>query len=178
MREFSTWLKNLSTKPLPGAVSATALAAAMGAGLVAKAMRITLRRQAVDGATHTALQAVFDLADRQQDALIGLAEADERAYRAVLEARAKPASAAAQREAWLQATEVPIRIAEACQSLGEAMSPWLDHCWPALCPDVQIGLWLLETGKRAGLAAAESDIAFCGDTLAAESLQLRIDALK
>ncbi len=178
MREFSTWLKNLSTKPLPGAVSATALVAAMGAALVAKAIRITLRRQAVDGATRTALQAVFDLADREQDALIHLAEADEHAYRAVLEAKARPASPSVQREAWLQATEVPIRIAETCRSLVEASSPWLDHCWPALCPDLQIGLWLLEAGVSAALVAAESNIGFCGDTPQAKSLQLRIDALK
>lgn len=176
MREFSIWLKDLSTKPLPGAVAAAALAAAMGAGLVAKAIRVTLRRQEMDSTTHAALQGVFDLANRKQDALIRLAEADEQAYRAVLEARAKPPPA--RREAWLQATEVPICVAEACGSLVDVSSPWIEHCWPALCPDLQIGLWLLETGNRAGLAAAESNIGFCGDIAAAESLQLRIEALK
>jgi formiminotetrahydrofolate cyclodeaminase len=178
MKEFSTWLKDLSTKPLPGAVAAAALAAAMGAGLVAKAARVTLHRGAVDGATRTLLLDVLDLAARQQEMLVCLAEADVRAYHAVLEARSRPASPSVQREAWLQATEMPIRIAEACQSLVEQASLWLDECWPTMCADLKIGLWLLETGCRAGLEAAESNIGFSGEPLAAQSLQLRIDALK
>ena len=104
----------------------------MAAALVAKATRVTLQRQAVDGATHIALQAVFDLAGRQQAALMSLADADERAYRAVLGIGSMPASSPAQNEAWLQATEVPIRIAEACRSLLENASPLLDRCWPAV----------------------------------------------
>ncbi len=178
MREFSIWLKDLSTKPLPGAVAAAALAAAMGAGLVAKAARITLHKGAVNGATRTLLQEVIELADQQQDALVRLAEADVRAYHAVLEAKSGSASPSVQREAWLQATEMPIRIAEACRLLVERSSLWIDQCWPAICADLNIGLWLLQTGIRAGLEAAESNVGFCGDTPAAESLQMRIDALK
>jgi formiminotetrahydrofolate cyclodeaminase len=178
MREFSAWLKDLSTKPLPGAVAAAALAAAMGAGLVAKAARVTLHRGAVDGATPALLQEVIDLADRQQEALVRFAETDVRAYRAVLEARSRSAPPSVQREAWLQATETPLRIAEACRLLVERSSLWIDQCWPAICADLNIGLWLLQTGIRAGLEAAESNVGFCGDTPAAESLQMRIDALK
>jgi formiminotetrahydrofolate cyclodeaminase len=150
----------------------------MGAGLVAKAARVTLQRQAIDGATQTAFQALFDLADQQQDVLMRLAKADERAYRAVLKTGSRPTSSPAERETWLQATEVPIRIAEVCRSLVDTSAPWLDDCWPAVRPDLQIGLWLLETGNRAGLVAAESNIGFCRDTPAAKSLQLRIAALK
>jgi formiminotetrahydrofolate cyclodeaminase len=176
MKEFNAWLKDLSTKSLPGAVAAAALAAAMGAGLVAKAARVTMHRGAVDGATPALLQEVIDLADRQQEALVRFAETDVRAYRAVLEARSAPPSV--QREAWLQATETPLRIAEVCRLLVECSSQWIDQCWPAICADLNIGLWLLQTGIRAGLEAAESNVGFCGDTPAAESLQMRIDALK
>jgi formiminotetrahydrofolate cyclodeaminase len=178
VREFGIWLRDLSTKPLPGGVAAAAIAAAMGAALVSKATRITLQRQEVDGATHIALHAAMDLADRQQAALMNLAGADERAYRAALETRSMPASSPAQSTAWLRATEVPIRIAEACRSLLESSSPLLDGCWPAVHPDLQTGLWLLETATRAGLAAAESNIGFCGDAAEVGSFQLRIDALK
>jgi formiminotetrahydrofolate cyclodeaminase len=150
----------------------------MGAGLVAKAARVTLHRGAVDGATRTVLRDMIDLADRQQDALVRLAEADVRAYHAVLEARSRSASPSVLHEAWLQATEMPIRIAEICRLLVEHASLWLDDCWPAMCADLKIGLWLLETGNRAGLEAAESNIGFCGEAPAAESLQSRIDSLK
>jgi formiminotetrahydrofolate cyclodeaminase len=178
VKDFEIWFDHLSSKPLPGAVAAAAVAAAMGAALIAKTARITLRRQELDSTSRDMLQALWDLAKCQQAALIDLADADHRAYRAVLEARSLPASAPARTRAWQQATETPIRISEACRSLLECSSPLLEICWPAVCPDPEIGIWLLETGMRAGLAAAVSNIGFCGDAPEARSLQLRIDAFK
>ena len=177
MNDFGIWLNDLSTKPLPGAVAAAAVAAAMGAALLAKTARITLRRQELDSTSRDTLQALWDLAECQRAALIDLADADQRAYRAVLETRSLPASAPERTRAWLQATETPIRIAEACRSLLECASPLLEVCWPAVCPDPEIGIWLLETGMRAGLAAAGGNIGACGDAPEARSLRLRIDAL-
>ena len=178
MKDLGIWLDDLSTKPLPGAVAAAAVAAAMGAALIAKAARISLRRQELDSASGDTIQALWDLAECQRAALIDLADADQHAYRAVLDARSLPASAPAHTRAWLQATETPIRIAEACRSLLEFSSPLLEICWPAVCPDPEIGIWLLETGMRAGVAAAESNIERCGDAPEARSLRLRIGALK
>ena len=133
VKDFGVWLHDLSTAPLPGGVAAAAVAAAMGAALLAKATRVTLRRQAVDEAGRRALEAVLDLARRRQTALVHLAEVDERAYRAVLEGGQMPASSATRREAWLEATEAPIRVAEVCQSLLDRSSQWLDPCWPPPC---------------------------------------------
>ena len=178
MKNFGIWFDDLSSKPLPGAVSAAAVAAAMGAALIAKTARITLRRQELDSTSRKTLQALWDLAECQRAALIDLADADHRAFHAVLEARSLPASDPARTRAWQQATETPICISEACRSLLECSSPLLETCWPAVCPDPEIGIWLLETGMRAGLAAAASNIVFCGDAPEARSLQLRIDALK
>ena len=178
VKDFSVWLHDLSTAPLPGGVAAAAVAAAMGAALLAKATRVTLRIQAVDEAGRRALDAVLDLACDQQIALMHLAEVDARAYRAVLESRQMPASSATRREAWLEAAEAPIRIAEACQSLLDISSCLLDLCCPPVQPDLQTGYWLLETGARACLLAAESNIRSCGDGPETESLQLRIDELK
>lgn len=178
MRDFGIWFQDLSSKPLPGAVAATAVSAAMGAALIAKATRITLQRQGLDSATRGALQALWELADRQQAVLIDLADADERAYRAVLEAGSRPESSTARSAAWLQATDIPIRLAETCQALLEAARPLLNTCWPAVCPDPEIGVWLLELGLRAGLAAAESNIGSCADAPETHALQRRIDALK
>jgi formiminotetrahydrofolate cyclodeaminase len=178
MKDFRIWLGELSNKPLPGAVAATAVSAAMGAALIAKATRITLERQEMDGTTRGALRALWELADRQQAVLFDLAEADERAYRAVLEARSQPETTSARAAAWLQATEIPVRLAETCHALLENAYPLLNACWPVVCPDPEIGAWLLETGLRAGLAAAEGNIGSCADTPETHALQRRIDALK
>lgn len=88
MRDFDAWLRDLTEEPLPGGVSAAALASAMGTALLAKAARVSLQRQDLSADDRTALQAALDLACLQQPDLLGLAEADERAYRAVLESHA------------------------------------------------------------------------------------------
>ena len=177
MTDMNTWLNALSNDSLPGAVSAAAVSAAMGAALVAKAARITLHRRQLDDAAQDQVQALWDLAGRQQAALLELAGADEQAYRAVLRTRSLPPSDPARTGAWVRATEVPIRIAEACHALLKPASSLLDTCWPAVCPDPEIGIWLLETGVRAGLAAAEGNLDYCGDGAEAQALQIRIESL-
>jgi len=177
MRDLQSWLNALAHEPLPGAVSAAAVSAAMGAALIAKAARITLRRGQLDGAGRDEVQALWDLAERQQAALLELAGADEDAYRAVLKTHSLSPSDPARTNAWLQATETPIGVAEVCRLLLEWASPLLDTCWPAVCPDPEIGIWLLETGMRAGLKAAQGNLDYCGDGPEARSLQNRIDAL-
>ena len=178
MEDLDVWLNDLSSKPLPGAVAAAAVTAAMGAALIAKAARITLEKRQLDGASHETIQALWCLAENQRASLITLAQADDKAYRAVLDTRFLAVSSPARTQAWLQATETPIRLAEECQTLLEYSAPLLDTCWPAVCPDPEIGIWLLETGMRAGLAAAEGNIVYCGDTPEARPLRRRIDALR
>jgi formiminotetrahydrofolate cyclodeaminase len=178
MEDFDAWLDNLSNKPLPGAVAAAAITAAMGAALMAKAARITLEKRQLDSDERITIQNLWNLAENQRGSLIELAQIDDRAYRAVLDARSLPASSPARTQAWLHATETPIRLAEECRALLDCSAPLLDTCWPAVCPDPEIGIWLLETGIRAGLAAAEGNIAYCGDTPEARSLRHRIAALK
>ena len=177
MNDLNTWLNALSNEPLPGAVSAAAVSAAMGAALIAKAARITLHKRQLDGASRDEVQDLWDLANRQQATLLELAADDEDAYRAVLRASSLPRSDPGRTSAWLHATETPIRVAEACHTLLESASPLLDTCWPAVCPDPEIGIWLLETGLRAGLKAAQGNMEYCGDGPEARSLQGRIEAL-
>jgi len=178
MENFDTWLNDLSTKPLPGAVAAAAVTAAMGAALIAKAARITLEKRQLDSDSRNMIQTLWNLAEKQRTSLVDLAHVDDRAYRAVLAARSLAASSPARTRTWLQATETPIRLAEECRALLDYSAPLLDTCWPAVCPDPEIGIWFLETGLRAGLAAAEGNIGYCGDTPEARSLRHRIAALK
>lgn len=178
MHDLNVWLDDLSSKPLPGAVAAAAISAAMGAALIAKAARITLRKGQLDSMSRDTIQALWDMAEKRRAVLVDLAHADDRAYRGVLEARSLASSSPARAEAWLKATETPIRLAEVCQKLVEYSAPLLNTCWPAVCPDPEIGIWLLETATRAGLAAAESNIGYCSDTQETRSLRSRIDALK
>jgi formiminotetrahydrofolate cyclodeaminase len=178
MQDFGAWLRKLTTQPLPGGVSAAALAAAMGSALVAKAARVSLQRQALSEEDRTALQAVLDLACHQQQALLGLADADERAYRAVLESHAQGNATLTPGDTWHKATEVPICVAEACHLLLRRLPRILDLCWPPIEPDLQVGQWLLEVGLRGGLSAAASNVRAWPDDKELVPLQARMDALK
>lgn len=183
MQDFAAWLHDLSAKPLPGGVSAAALAAAMGAALVAKAMRASLKRLDPGPEARATMQTALDLACRQQQALVDLAQADEAAYRAllktgVLKTRVRAATGPSQSEAWRRVTETPICVAEACHLLLSCLPGLGALCWPVVEPDLVIAGWLLDAGRRTGLLAAESNLPALAQDPALAPLQARIDALR
>lgn len=107
-----------SSDPVPGGGSAAALAAAMGAGLVAMVAELTIGRP--DYAEHEDLVSELrDAARARKDQLLALAEEDAVAYDAVVTARRMPkesepereARAAALRDAMVEAARVPMRTA-------------------------------------------------------------------
>jgi len=174
VKDLETWLNELVDKPLPGGVAVAAVAAAMGAALLAKAARITLERQIPTGAGQAALEA----AQAQRVESVRLAEADEQAYRAVLDTRALPAQDPPRTRAWRAATEVPLRVAEVCRSLLDSTCGLRDACWPAVRTEFETGSWLLEIGGRAGLQAAESNLHAWGEGSESQSLRATIEALR
>ena len=178
MVDLDTWLEILATQPLPGGVSAAAIAAAMGAALVAKAAQSTLQRQSVEDAdARTALGAIRDLAHTQRQHLRHLASADEQAYGAVLETRALPALAPVRGQAQEAAIEIPILVVEACQALL-GQTPYLAaNCWPAVDHDLQTGIWLLELGVRSGRLAAETNMEAWGGSTEFQRFRIRLDTL-
>ena len=177
MKDFDGWLQDLCGEPLPGGLSAAAVASAMGAALVAKAVRITLQRQDVAEADREAMQAVLDLAGEYQRSLIHLAGADECAFRSVLECQQGRDGSLVADRAWLQATEVPMELAEVCHLILGRLPGALGLCWPAVKPDLEIGMWLLQTGRRAGLLVADHNLRVC-DRDGSKALRARADALR
>jgi len=183
MQNFARWLQNMSAKPLPGGVSAAALAAAMGAALLAKTARVTLRKQEMSAEDRATMEALLDLASHQQQVLFDLVEADEEAYRAVLQAhalaaRAQPDALQPETEAWRRATEVPVCVAEACHLLLTQLPGLRELCLPIVRPDLDIGRWLLETGLRTGFLAADGNMHAWDDEAAKAHLVARLAALK
>jgi formiminotetrahydrofolate cyclodeaminase len=155
IQDLESWLHDVANESLPGSVAAAAIAAAMGAALIAKAIRVTLQRQTLNASDRVGLEATLGQAQRQQRELVRLAEADEEAYREVLDKERLPTDAPARRAARQRATETPMRLAERCQSLLSNLPQVLETCWPAVRSEAKTGGWLLEVGVRAGLLAAE-----------------------
>lgn len=170
---LGAWLEEMAACPLPGAVSAAAVAAAMGAALVAKVARLALLRMPAV----PELEAVSDLARTQQRELLLLADADVQAYQAVLDTRSQAAGDAAWR-ARRAATEVPIRMAEACAALQDRLSA-LEQCCPrSVRIELATGASLLEAGRQAGLLGAEENLKLWAESEGGRPLRLRLDALK
>jgi formiminotetrahydrofolate cyclodeaminase len=168
----------MASQPLPGGVSAAAVAAAMGAALAAKVARVTLARGALGKAERAVLEDSLAMAASQQAALLRLAGDDERAYRAVLEAHDLSPGTPLWRQAWQEATEVPIRVAEASALLLDRVPSLTAICRPAVRVDLQVCAWLLALGVRAGLQAAEGNLVAYGNGPEAASFRARIRALQ
>jgi len=120
------------------------------------------------------MQTALDLAADQNQVFLALAEADEAAYRALLaEERDGPLSPA-QVEGRRQAIEVPVRLAEGCRPLLQAVPGLLQVCWRTVCPDLEVGVYFLETGLRTGLLVAEHNLrAWGGSHFAALEARVR-----
>jgi formiminotetrahydrofolate cyclodeaminase len=174
---LGSWLDELAAQSLPGGVSAAALASAMGAALLTKTMRVTLGRQALEPDSRGRLDEIAAQASVERVELMGLAEADTRVYRAVLDAQQGTIGSPQQHDAYLAAAEIPVRVAELCHGLLSSASAVRTVCWHSVLTDLDIGRWLLEAGMRAGLAAAESNLSASGESDSRSTLQRRIDAL-
>jgi formiminotetrahydrofolate cyclodeaminase len=178
LADFDAWLSRMAGQPLPGGVSAAALAAAMGAALSAKAARLTLARQPLADGEQDMLRATLALAEAQCTTLRRLASDDAQAYRAVLAAGEHAEQGSSWRLAWQKATEVPLQMAEACYSLRDRLSAVDRVCWPPVRVDLQVGGWLLDCGVQAGRQAAECNLRVWADGQQAQEFQHRLDALE
>jgi len=169
---WEVWLADVSNRTLPGGVAVGALAAAMGAALAAKAIRVTLARGRLSPDERQAFEAAAGAMREGQVALLGLVEADQEAFRRVLSvgkgpvgvgkgpvgAGKGPVAGDERRDAWLAATDVPIRVAETCRDLLGQLSSLHESCLPVVLVDVEIGTHLLLAGLDTGVRAARANL--------------------
>ncbi|MFN2225040.1 MAG: cyclodeaminase/cyclohydrolase family protein [Anaerolineae bacterium] len=169
MDEFDAWLEKMATEPLPGGVAAAALAAAMGAALVAK---VTTGRRRPTAA------GLVDLAHASRIRLLQLAADDEAAYRLVLDTRRLPPGDEARRRACRQATDLPLTVAETCHRLLAALPDPGVLASPALAVDFEIGRRLLAAGCDAGLRAGAQNLDAWGRDVDLAGHRQRLAALR
>lgn len=131
VREFLERLG--SSDPVPGGGSAAALAAAMGAALVAMVAELTIGRPAYAEHDETIRKIRFDAVDRRVE-LLDLAQQDADAYDVVVRARHLPKDSDAERTArssaleaaMLEAARIPLRaavVASEVLDLAERIAP-------------------------------------------------------
>jgi formiminotetrahydrofolate cyclodeaminase len=122
-----------SSDPVPGGGSASALAAAMGAALVAMVAELTIGRPAYAEHEETVRKLRFDAIERRAE-LLNLAQQDADAYDLVVQARHMPKGSEAEKEARNAAvgaatgaaTRAPLRVAVVASEvldLAERIAP-------------------------------------------------------
>jgi formiminotetrahydrofolate cyclodeaminase len=122
-----------SSDPVPGGGSAAALAAAMGAALVAMVAELTIGRPAYSEHEETIRKVRFDAIERRTE-LLELAQQDADAYDVVVRARHLPketeaekaARSSALQAAMLEAARIPLRaavVASEVLDLAERIAP-------------------------------------------------------
>ncbi|MGZ6255963.1 MAG: cyclodeaminase/cyclohydrolase family protein [Candidatus Limnocylindria bacterium] len=122
-----------SSDPVPGGGSASALAAAMGAALVAMVAELTIGRPAHAEHEETVRKVRFDALDRRTE-LLDLAQQDADAYDLVVRARHMPKESNAEKaarslalsKAMVDATQAPLRaavVASEVLDLAERIAP-------------------------------------------------------
>ena len=177
MRDLEIWLSDMCDRPLPGGVAAAAVGAAMGAALIAKALRVTLKRRQLAASDEAVLAEVLNLTRTQRVALCRLADADVEAYQAVLDTCSLADSHPSRRRAWQSATEVPVAVAEVCRQLLDRVPDVVPQCWSGVCVDFEIGSQFLQAGMRAGVLAAEANLGLGGAAVDGAPFRVRLEAL-
>ena len=167
-----------SAAPAPGGGSAAALAAALGAALVAMTCRVT-DKHAGGAPEGRPLGELAEEADGLRHRLTALANDDARAYSAVIAARRLPAPerGTAAQDALKRATEVPERLAAESRhvlALCERIAP---SARASTLSDLGVAAILAHGALRAAALTARMNLAGIADGDFTGETTRRLDAL-
>jgi formiminotetrahydrofolate cyclodeaminase len=167
-----------SAAPAPGGGSAAALAAALGAALVAMTCRVTAKHAgaAPAGRPH---DEIAEEADGQRHRLTTLANDDARAYSGVIAARRLPAPSrdAAMQDALKRATEVPERLAGESRNVLALCERIAPSARASTLSDLGVAAILAHGALRAGALTARTNLSGIADGDFAGETTRRLDAL-
>jgi methenyltetrahydrofolate cyclohydrolase len=171
-----------SADPTPGGGSAAAIAAALGASLLAMVARLSLGRPRY--AEHAALHAeALAAADGARRHFLELADADASAYAAYRSARQMPhatdeeavARDAASRLAARQAASVPLAVVQECHRQVEFVERLAGHSNASASSDLGVASLLLECAARGAAANVLVNVAAVGDEVYAVAVTSEVE---
>lgn len=159
-----------SSDPVPGGGSAAALAAAMGAALVAMVAELTIGRPAYAEHEATIRHLRFDALDRRTE-LLSLAQQDATAYDAVVRARHMPKDLEVERtartdalqKAMSEAARIPLRaavVASEVLDLAERIAPIGNR---NAASDAGVAAQLAAAGLRGALLNVRINLPYLAD---------------
>lgn len=173
-----------SAEPVPGGGSASAVAAALGAGLVAMVASLSAGRPRY--AEHAALLEAWTARGRELSSrLLDLADEDAVAYAGYSAALKLPKETAderaarttALRSAARAAAEAPLRCVEACREVVEGAEALAGRSNVNAASDLAVAALLTEAAARGAAANVLVNLPATGDEALAADLSVRVDDL-
>lgn len=173
-----------SSDPVPGGGSAAAIAAALGASLVAMVASLTTGRPKF--ADHEPMLAwALETGHRLSDRFLTIADDDAEAYASFAAARKLPrddeqqaaARTAAMKSAARRAAEVPLGCVEACFDLVSAAEALAGRSNPNAASDVDVAALLGEAAARGAAANVLINLPATGDPSVEGTMTARVTEL-
>ncbi|HUS13689.1 MAG TPA: cyclodeaminase/cyclohydrolase family protein [Chloroflexia bacterium] len=174
-----------SSTPTPGGGSASALAGAMGAAMVAMACNLTVGREKF-AAVEAEMREVLAQATPLQATLIAAVDEDTRSYSAVSDAYKLPkasdvekqARTAAIQQALQGASEVPLRVAQACAEVLTLTKIAQAKANPNVASDAYVAELLARAGRDGAIANVEINLSSITDTAFATRMREALAGLR
>jgi formiminotetrahydrofolate cyclodeaminase len=159
-----------SDQPVPGGGSASAIAGALAASLLAMVCRLSLDRPKYEP-FRAGINRALDVGERARKRLIELADDDARAYGGFIEARRLPketaddqaARDAAMRAAALRSTEAPLTVLRECARLMESINSVAGRSNLNAASDLDVAARLCAAAARGAAANVLINLPSVGD---------------
>jgi formiminotetrahydrofolate cyclodeaminase len=155
-KPVKTFLNELaSAAPAPGGGSVAAVAGALGAALISMVCNLTIGKEKYAG-VQAEIGEILEKSEKLRKKLADLLDADVEVYSLLSQTMKMPrdtdeqkqARATAMNRALKAATDVPMRVAEACVSVMELCRPTAEKGNSNAVSDVGVGILMAEAGLR------------------------------
>lgn len=184
-RSVSAFLDELSSSaPAPGGGSVAALSGALGAALISMVSNLTIGKKKYADVQDEVSELLKE-SERLRRELIGLLEADVKVYTELSQTMKMPRDTDEQKTARAKemdkalkaATDVPMRIAEACVSVMDLCLPAAEKGNVNAVSDVGVGVLMAEAGLRSAALNVLINLGWIKDETYVRESRTKLDTL-
>ena len=184
-KSMKTFLDELSSSaPAPGGGSVAALSGALGAALISMVSNLTIGKKKYTDVQKEIIE-LLKKSERLRKELIDLLEADIKVYTELSQTMKMPrdtdeqktARAKAMDKALKAATDVPMRVAEACVSVMDLCRPAAERGNVNAVSDVGVGVLMAEAGLRSAALNVLINLGWIKDESFVSESRTKLDAL-
>jgi formiminotetrahydrofolate cyclodeaminase len=173
-----------SSAPAPGGGSVAALSGALGAALISMISNLTLGKEKY-AAVQDEITALLKKSERLRKELTDLLEEDVKVYTQLSQTMKMPRDTEEQKKtrakamdkALKAATDVPMRVAEACVSVMELCLPAAEKGNINAVSDVGVGILMAEAGLRSAALNVLINLGWIKDEAFVKESQKKLDSL-